>query len=613
MKTYNFPFTAIVDNDDIKLGLIVNAIDPKIGGLLITGPKGIAKSTMVRSLISVLPEVLAVKGCRFHCDPAGSLCDECIEREKHGRLEIENLKIKIINLPNSSTLDRVVGSLDIAGAINGKAVLREGLLGEANRGILYIDEINLLDDSIVDSILDSAASGINIVEREGVSYVHPAAFILIGTMNPEEGELRPQLLDRFGISVEGKMPESVAKLIEISNRVEAFDSNTEEFISQYIDSDREILDRIISARKILHHVIISRKYLEFIGDTVLKNSLSNRAMISTVKTARAIAAYNQRMEVNSDDVRKALEFALNHRLKEKGKPKPDYNMENQLNKNNSENNGQEDTNNNDEGLDRDNGLKNKDNNPGLNDSSNKESKDKQDVRNIELKMKEKPVGNRSGKSGLFKEHRYIGTKIGSYFNMRASLINTWTSGYTKINSKTIVMNDAYARGSIPFIIAIDASRSMNFYSRLEIAREVSDMLLKKLYIMRSKVALLSFSGNDASVLMNFTRNFGELESMINSIKSNGKTPLYSGLESIYKLSAYSKQKTISLLISDGRGNVFKGNPQSDLVFISKKISKASKLYIIDRGENRFLPTYNDIIAKYAGAKIINNIKDIALN
>ncbi len=609
MKTYSFPFTAIVGNDDIKLGLIVNAIDPKIGGLLITGPKGIAKSTLVRSMSTILPEIKTVKGCRFHCDPEGNLCDECMERKKYGELPVENMKIKIINLPNSSTLDRVVGSLDIASAVDGKAVLREGLIGEANRGILYIDEVNLLDDSIVDSILDSAASGINIVEREGISYMHPASFILVGTMNPEEGELRPQLLDRFGISVEGKMPDSVETLIEVSNRVESFDCDSKGFVSKYEETDKEIMNKIVAARGIIQNVKISKEYMEFIGKIILENSLSNRAMISTIKTAKAIAAYNKRTEVNSDDVKKALEFALNHRLKEKGKSKPDYNLDNNK-KNNDTNNNQRDH---EEAPKLDSPDIN--NNSKNDDNESNESNEHKDVKvnDINIKIKEKIESRKTGRTGTSGEFRHAGRKSGKYLNIRSSLVNTYLSGYTRINSKTIVMNDAYSKGSLPFIIAIDSSRSMNFSSRIEIARQVSEMLLKKLYVIRSRVALISFSGDHSSILMNYTRNFSEIKNMIGNIKSSGKTPLLSAMEDIYRLSVYSKSKTVSLLITDGRGNVFSGGSELSIEKISSKIKKVSRLYIIDSSSNKFLPTYNNIIAEYSGGSLIDKVEDIKLN
>ena len=610
MRTYDFPFSAIVGNDDIKLGLIVNAIDSRIGGLLITGPKGIAKSTMVRSLSSVLPEIKAVKGCRFHCDPDGELCDECIEKQKNGKMEIEEMRIRIVNLPNSTTLDRVVGSLDISHAIKGQSVLREGLIGEANRGILYIDEVNLLEDSIVDSILDAAASGVNIVEREGVSYTHPARFILVGTMNPEEGELRPQLLDRFGISVEGRMPDSPEILLQISGRVEEFDRNKSEFIKKFEDDDRKIKLRIMKARDLLPYVTIRRDFLMFIADTVLKNSLSNRAMISTVKTAKAIAAYNGRKEVNEEDLKKALEFALNHRIKEKGNSKPNYNYKEPENKE-SDNDREKSDPNKKEDVSQDN------NKSGNNSTKNMDKQDgnskKDQIGKIQIKPENSMETRISGRSGIARQFKHRGKKSGAHLDMRSSLLNTWTSGFMEINSRTVIMNDSFSSGSIPFIIAIDSSRSMNFSSRIQIAKDFSDMLLKKLYLMRSRVALLTFSGQYSKLIMNFSRNFTSLRNHINSINSGGKTPLYDALKEIYNLSTYEKLKTVSLLISDGRGNVFPGNPRSDLEEISRKLKKVSKMYIIDKIDNKFLPTYNNLISEYSGATIINDLKNISID
>jgi len=192
-------------------------------------------------------------------------------------------------------------------------------------------------------------------------------------------------------------------------------------------------------------------------------------------------------------------------------------------------------------------------------------------------------------------------------------LNTWTSGFRMINDKTIVMRNSYSRGSVPFIIAIDSSRSMNFSSRIEIAKEFSEMLLKKLYLIRSRVALIKFSGTGSDLLMNFSRNFTALKNHIDNISSGGKTPLYDALNEIYKLSSYEKLMTVSLLITDGRGNVFPGNPKENLKEISSKIKPVSKMYIIDKNDNKFLPTYNGIISYYSGAKIINNIQSIQIN
>ncbi|MEG1159089.1 MAG: AAA family ATPase, partial [Acidaminococcaceae bacterium] len=200
-----YPFTAIVGQEDMKLSLILNVINPSLGGVLIKGEKGTAKSTAVRALAELLPALLSVEGCKFHCDPLepNLLCENCSKKYQNGTLVTNNVgKMKVVELPVSATEDRVVGTLDIEHAIkHGEKKFEAGILAQANRNILYVDEINLLDDHVVDVLLDAAAMGINTVEREGISYSHPAKFVLVGTMNPEEGDIRPQLLDRFGLSV----------------------------------------------------------------------------------------------------------------------------------------------------------------------------------------------------------------------------------------------------------------------------------------------------------------------------------------------------------------------------------------------------------------------------
>ena len=253
-----YPFSAIVGQKKMTRALILNAVCPSIGGLLIRGEKGTAKSTAVRALAAILPEIETVTGCPFNCAPHEYeyLCPECKKKMKQGiNLPVLKRKIKVVDLPLGATEDRVLGSLDFEYAVKkGKRRFTPGLLAAAHRGILYIDEVNLLDDHIVDVILDAAGMGMNIVEREGVSCMHRAEFILIGTMNPEEGELRPQLLDRFGmcIQVEGiKDPDERIRLIK---RKERFDRNSPDFIAEFQGDQDELSQKIIRAKKRLSRV-----------------------------------------------------------------------------------------------------------------------------------------------------------------------------------------------------------------------------------------------------------------------------------------------------------------------------------------------------------------------
>ena len=366
----------------------------------------------------------------------------------------------------------------------------------------------------------------------------------------------------------------------------------------------------MKARDLLPYVTIRREFLMFIADTVLKNSLSNRAMISTVKTAKAIAAYNGRNEVNEEDLKKALEFALNHRIKEKGNSRPDYNYNGPENKE-SNNHGENSDPNKKENVSQGNNKSGNNSTKNM-DKQNGNSK-KDQIGKIQVRPENSIETRISGRSGIARQFKHRGKKSGNHIDIRSSLLNTWISGFREINRRTVVLNDSFASGSVPFIIAIDSSRSMNFSSRIEIAKDFSDMLLKKLYLMRSRVALLTFSGQHSKLIMNFSRNFTSLRNHINSINSEGKTPLYDALKEIYNLSTYEKFRTVSLLISDGRGNVFPGHPRDDIEYISRKIKKVSKMYIIDKSDNKFLPTYNNIISEYAGATIINDLKNISIN
>ncbi len=313
-----FPFSAIVNQEDMKLGLILNVIDPSIGGLLIMGEKGTAKSTAVRALANLLPEIEVVKGCRFNCSPEGPYCDECLEKLENGQpLETEKKKMEVVELPLGVTEDRVVGSLDIEYAITqGKKHFEPGILARANRNFLYIDEVNLLEDHIVDLLLDSAAMGINRVEREGISFTHPAKFILVGTMNPEEGELRPQFLDRFGLCVEIKAITDKNLRKEILKRKIEFDTNPEEFLRKWEPEEKALLTKILKAKENLCKIKVPEEiYDKVVTLTSNLNLDGHRGDIVLIKAARAYSAFMGKEEVEAEDLKRVAWFALKHRLK----------------------------------------------------------------------------------------------------------------------------------------------------------------------------------------------------------------------------------------------------------------------------------------------------------
>ncbi|MHA1819858.1 MAG: ATP-binding protein [Promethearchaeota archaeon] len=322
MKRLNFPFTAIIGQDRMRKALILNVIDPKIGGVLLTGHQGTGKSTAVRSLADILPEIEAIEGCPFSCDPhddPDNLCDSCRRKvlEEPEKIKIVKKPISLVDLPLGVTEDMVCGSLDLEKVLKeGKKVLHPGLLAKANRGILYIDEINLLQDHIVDILLDSAASGVNIIEREGVSISHPARFILVGSMNPEEGELRPQINDRLGLEVTIDAPTDPKIRAEITKRVMEFNDDPKGFIEKYKDKQEELKQKIIKARKILKDVEVPQEIYEFVASVVEKLGIkSQRADITFVRCARAAAAFRGSMKVEMIDLDGAIDLVFEHRLR----------------------------------------------------------------------------------------------------------------------------------------------------------------------------------------------------------------------------------------------------------------------------------------------------------
>ncbi len=315
-----FPFTAIVGQARMKRALILNAIDMRIGGVLIRGERGTGKSTAARALAVLLPEIEVIADSPFNDDPRHPETWSDVMRERYSvnnNVPIVKRQIGFIDLPVSATEDRVVGTLDIEKAIQkGERHFDPGVLANANRGILYVDEVNLLDDHVVDLLLDSAAMGVNVVEREGISFSHPARFILVGTMNPEEGDLRPQLLDRFALSVDVRGIDEADQRIQILERHIAYESDAEGFRAQWLPEEKKLSDQIAAAREIVDQVQYTHADLYTIA--TLTSSLQvdgHRADLVILKTARAHAAFEGRKHINRQDILLAVELAIPHRLK----------------------------------------------------------------------------------------------------------------------------------------------------------------------------------------------------------------------------------------------------------------------------------------------------------
>jgi magnesium chelatase subunit I len=315
-----YPFSAIVGQEEMKLALLIAATDPGIGGVMVFGDRGTGKSTAVRALAALLPLMSATRGCAYHCDPkadSGRCPGEPAAHAKQGAASVEMIPTPVVDLPLGATEDRVVGALDLEYALTkGEKRFEPGLLARAHRGFLYIDEVNLLEDHIVDLLLDVAASGENVVEREGLSVRHPARFVLIGSGNPEEGELRPQLLDRFGLSVEVKTPTALADRVDVVRRRDAFDRDPEAFVASWAEADTAVRERILGARKGLGAVAVPDAVLEAGSRLCMAIGADGlRGELTVMRAARAFAALSGATAVTESHIREIAPMALRHRLR----------------------------------------------------------------------------------------------------------------------------------------------------------------------------------------------------------------------------------------------------------------------------------------------------------
>jgi len=303
----NFPFAAIIGQEEMKLALQLNVIDPKIGGVMIMGDRGTGKSTTIRALADLLPDITIIKNDPFNTDPQG------LNKE----YETEDIKIPMVELPLGATEDRVCGTINLKEILSGgSSTFEPGLLARANRGLLYVDEINLLDDHLVDVLLDSAASGWNTVEREGISIKHPAKFILIGSGNPEEGELRPQLLDRFGMHAEIRTIRDPNLRVKIVEERISFDQSPQIWFEKYEKEQIDIQNRIIKAQNLLKQVTISKEFQLKISQICSELEIEGlRGDIVSTRAAKALAAFDNRTVVEVDDIHKTIILCLRHRLR----------------------------------------------------------------------------------------------------------------------------------------------------------------------------------------------------------------------------------------------------------------------------------------------------------
>lgn len=619
-----YPFSAIVGQDKMKLALILNAIQPSIGGVLIRGEKGTAKSTAVRALASVLPDIDVVSGCSFSCSPSHyeKMCPDCRARVKHEQtLPVYRRKIRMIDLPLGATEDRIIGSMDIEYAIKeGERRFTPGLLAEANRGILYIDEVNLLNDHLVDIILDAASMGVNIVEREGISYFHPAEFILVGTMNPEEGELRPQLIDRFGICIEVQGIREPPKRVEVSKLRERFDQDAYKFILSYQKEQDELIRRIIHARKLYPRIKICEEMIRLCSKLAMEAyAAGHRADIIMRKTAIAIASLEERDEVTEKDINLAAELVLFHRYRlSSPPPKEDHSQNEESSQDQHEQDKKNDQELQGEEQKQEHYRENKKmEESGEGDTENNDHKSKSsgvsildtvfpigDTFNVKRIQTErdrtlrKGSGRRSRTKTSSKAGRYITSTMQRKSNDLALDATIRAAAPFQIrrqrNDVTIAIENDDIREKVRekrignfIVLVVDASGSMGAGKRMIETKGAILSLLMDAYQKRDKISLVAFKGDRAEMILPPTNSIELTYKLLEELPTGGKTPLTHGLDIGYQVvqSYFHKDPNISpmlVLISDGKANVsmYGKKPIDETIEIADAIKDDTRLKTI---------------------------------
>jgi len=586
-----FPFTAIVGQEEMKLALILNVIDPSIGGVLIMGHRGTGKSTAVRALAELLPRISVVEGCAYNCDPADerSLCAECAARKD---LQATTAAVSVVELPLGATEDRVCGTIDIERALTqGRKSFDPGLLARANRGFLYIDEVNLLEDHLVDLLLDVAATGRNRVEREGVSVEHPSSFVLVGSGNPEEGELRPQLLDRFGLHAEVITETYLDNRVKIIERREAYDRDPDALAELYTEDQEQLRKRITRARANLRKIAVERSLLSKIAQLCVDLKVDgHRGELTIMRAARALAAFEGRRSVNENHVRRVSAMSLRHRLRrdvldETAKsekieqavdeviprlPQPPGDQK-------RETKTQPDTPR--KGKNPDGPRQRSAAAGGGGKTSTADTLSPPAIENLSLQspLEERlrvMMPNRADKSQSH-SRRASGAKTansqvrgrytravtfkssGARIAIDATLRAMFSSSQRRISSSALRYKLLKHKRGTLFVFAIDASGSMAA-NRIARAKSTILKLLKKSYLNRDSVAIVSFHGTTANVDLMPSRSILRARRVLDSLRMGGSTPLSAGLAStieLLKLVGDRYGENVVLLFTDGRSNV----------------------------------------------------------
>ncbi|MDD5143631.1 putative cobaltochelatase [Methanoregula sp.] len=606
-----YPFSAIVGQEQMKKALLLNAINPRIGGVLIKGEKGTAKSTAARALARLLPEHPVVEGCAFGCDPGDyrGLCQDC--EKKYPDLVAIPRKMKVIELPISATEDKVVGSLDIEHALkHGERKFEPGVLAKANHNILYVDEVNLLNDHIVDVLLDAAAMGVNIIEREGVSYVHPAAFILIGTMNPEEGELRPQLLDRFGLCVDIEGIHDADTRVEVVRRRKAYDDAPDPFITSWQREEEDLRERILTAKELLPQVTASEDMLTMIAQICIDMAVDgHRADLVMLKTSATIAAFKGRTEVTEEDVREAAELVLSHRMHRQ--PFSDQQMDKEKVEQSIEKSQQEK-------KQPEQQQQNPENQKPKENTTPDGSTTTQFAEGQPFKVSQKPLAtprridsfkrDGSGRRSVTesRDGKYVRSRIPKTIGPDIALDATIRAAAphqkdrkgplaVKIESSDLREKVRERKMGNTILFVVDASGSMGAQQRMTAVKGAILSLLIDAYQKRDRVGLVVFRGKTAEVLLPPTSSVELARKYMQQLPVGGKTPLAHGLSKAFEV--LQREKMINrhtiprlILISDGKANVSlgSGSPLDDANEVAARIKDAGISSLVIDSEKGYI-------------------------
>ncbi|PKQ23699.1 MAG: magnesium chelatase [Actinobacteria bacterium HGW-Actinobacteria-5] len=579
IERHTFPFSAIVGQDILKTALLINAVDPRVGGVLIRGHKGTAKSTAVRALADILPEVNVVDGCIYGCDPndSRSLCSDCSEKSS---LSLTRRRPRMVDLPISATEDRLVGTLDLEHALkSGERRYEPGLLAEANRGVLYVDEVNLLEDHLVDALLDSAASGVNVVEREGVRHVHPARFILVGTMNPEEGELRPQLLDRFGLCVDIEGIADPNERVEVMRRRRAFEDDPDGFARRWSADGKALVRSIEKAQRLLPDVELDDDLLFLIASVCGSIGVDgHRADLVMARAAAAFALLDGRREVTAAHVRAVAPMVLAHRMRRTPFDEESYSEDRLQSALASAGAGPDDS--------------EADASPGAQDG-----KGDGDVAALGVRLAVDQAGSTDAPDDVSTRLSLEIDRVRrSYGGKRQETTSNDRSGHyvrsepLRPGTQPDIAFDATIRAAAPFqssresdlaialepsdlrnkvrrrrvgasiVFCVDASGSMGASNRMDAAKCAVLELLVDAYQRRDRVGLVAFRGESAEVVLAPTASVELAQLKLRALPTGGATPLAHGLVSALQLLETETRRNDDVipwlvLVTDGRGNV----------------------------------------------------------